>query len=173
MKTRFRFKHRLDKLDADGDIVEHLAGIEESQLASASILLRVAGALWVPRMPSRPPPTLRHRRRARSGTRLHGLRITERVGAAVVLLSQLQKLTTDIRVNPLDGFVDDFCGFRRDWKSKSTSFSITEGVVEMIGRKPSHELRETGVSGCEREASSCIPEGQFYVVADAVAKCSL
>jgi hypothetical protein len=26
MKTRFRFKHRLDKLDADGEIVEHLAG---------------------------------------------------------------------------------------------------------------------------------------------------
>jgi hypothetical protein len=36
MKTRFRFKHRLDKLDADGEIVEHLAGIEDSQLAAAT-----------------------------------------------------------------------------------------------------------------------------------------
>jgi hypothetical protein len=33
MKTRFRFRHRLDKLDVDGEIVEHLAGIEDSQLA--------------------------------------------------------------------------------------------------------------------------------------------
>jgi hypothetical protein len=31
MKSRFRFKHRLDKLDADGEIVEHLAGIEGVQ----------------------------------------------------------------------------------------------------------------------------------------------
>jgi hypothetical protein len=36
MKSRFRFKHRLDKLDADGEIVEHLAGIEDSQLAAAA-----------------------------------------------------------------------------------------------------------------------------------------
>ena len=28
-EDRFRFKHRLDKPDADGEIVEHLAGIEE------------------------------------------------------------------------------------------------------------------------------------------------
>jgi hypothetical protein len=35
MKDRTHFKHRLDKLDAQGEIVEHLAGAEDFMLADA------------------------------------------------------------------------------------------------------------------------------------------
>jgi hypothetical protein len=35
MKTRTHFAHRIDKLDEAGEIHEHLAGIEDVQLADS------------------------------------------------------------------------------------------------------------------------------------------
>ena len=36
MKTRTHFGHRIDMLDREGEIVEHLAGVEDSLLADAT-----------------------------------------------------------------------------------------------------------------------------------------
>jgi hypothetical protein len=36
MKTRTHFNHRIDMLDDDGEILEHLAGIEDFALAEAT-----------------------------------------------------------------------------------------------------------------------------------------
>jgi hypothetical protein len=36
MKTRTHFGHRIDLLDREGEIVEHLAGVEDSLLADAT-----------------------------------------------------------------------------------------------------------------------------------------
>jgi hypothetical protein len=35
MKNRIHFKHRLDMLDAKGEILEHLAGVDDFELADA------------------------------------------------------------------------------------------------------------------------------------------
>jgi hypothetical protein len=64
MKNRTYFKHRIDMLDGDGEIIEHLAGAEDFMLAEAlyeaainrwpkaAILLRQAA--WVVRDSRRP-----------------------------------------------------------------------------------------------------------------------
>jgi hypothetical protein len=64
MKDRSYFKHRIDMLDGDGEIIEHLAGAEDFMLAEAlyeaaikrwpksPILLRKAA--WVDRDSRRP-----------------------------------------------------------------------------------------------------------------------
>lgn len=36
MKSRTHFGHRIDMLDREGEIVEHLAGVEDSLLADAT-----------------------------------------------------------------------------------------------------------------------------------------
>jgi hypothetical protein len=36
MKTRTHFAHRIDMLDAGGEIQEHLAGVEEYEVAEAT-----------------------------------------------------------------------------------------------------------------------------------------
>ncbi len=36
MKTRTHFGHRIDMLDREGQIIEHLAGVEDSRLADAT-----------------------------------------------------------------------------------------------------------------------------------------
>ena len=35
MKNRIHFKHRLDMIDAQGEIIEHLAGVDDFELADA------------------------------------------------------------------------------------------------------------------------------------------
>jgi hypothetical protein len=35
MKNRIHFKHRLDMIDAQGEIVEHLGGVDDFELADA------------------------------------------------------------------------------------------------------------------------------------------
>ena len=44
MKTRTHFAHRIDKLDEAGEILEHLAGVEDYMLAEA--VRREAIARW-------------------------------------------------------------------------------------------------------------------------------
>lgn len=36
MKSRTHFGHRIDMLDREGEIIEHLAGVEDSLLADAT-----------------------------------------------------------------------------------------------------------------------------------------
>jgi hypothetical protein len=36
MKTRTHFKHSIDMLDANGELLEHLAGVEDFELAEAT-----------------------------------------------------------------------------------------------------------------------------------------
>jgi hypothetical protein len=42
MKTRTHFAHRIDMLDAAGEIQEHLAGVEDYELAEATWQTAVA-----------------------------------------------------------------------------------------------------------------------------------
>jgi hypothetical protein len=35
MKNRIHFKHRLDQIDAQGEIIEHLGGVDDFELADA------------------------------------------------------------------------------------------------------------------------------------------
>jgi hypothetical protein len=41
MKTRTYFTHRIDMLDAAGELIEHLAGVEDYELAEAAWLAAV------------------------------------------------------------------------------------------------------------------------------------
>jgi hypothetical protein len=42
MKTRTHFAHTIDRLDADDEIVEQLAGVEDYELAEATWLAAIA-----------------------------------------------------------------------------------------------------------------------------------
>jgi hypothetical protein len=47
MKTRTHFGHRIDMLDREGEIVEHLAGVEDSYLSMQPTRRRLgAGRKW-------------------------------------------------------------------------------------------------------------------------------
>ncbi len=56
MKTRTYFTHRIDLLDKAGEIVEHLAGVEDFELATATYIAarrRWPDAAVVPRLGAR------------------------------------------------------------------------------------------------------------------------
>jgi hypothetical protein len=50
MKTRTHFTHRIDQWDAAGEnIVEHLAGVEDFEVAEATYRAARAGSVLIPR----------------------------------------------------------------------------------------------------------------------------
>ena len=46
MKSRTHFGHRIDMLDREGELVEHLAGVEDSLLADATYEAALADATY-------------------------------------------------------------------------------------------------------------------------------